>query len=145
LPRCAGANMSLALVFEGFLCLIVIGLSGWLLTMLAEDAYIAIDSRRRPRIRAKGSVVTKRHRPARSVVMNVCNAALGSALPHLTRHPEDRTLEVTVEGKVGSLNVEQALYQSIAVGDLVEVEYVIGRWTGNLYIQQVSLLAAEKG
>jgi hypothetical protein len=99
--------------------------------------YIAIDSWFLPRTRATGKIVKKKHTPMHFMNTWQYNSALKTTQFVPMPIPEDWTLRIKVAGQKDEISVGKDFYKSVKKGDAVDVEYVVGRFSGRVYIKSV--------
>ncbi len=87
--------------------------------------FFAIDAGFLPGPEGLGKVIGKTFTPAHHV--------------YVSRISEHYSLEIVINGEKNSVSVEKDLYNQVAKGDLVNVKYVIGRLSEDIYIKSVSL------
>ncbi len=115
--------------------LIVLGLIG----LISYGLFIAIDSWFLPRNHDKGKIVSKTFTPAHIQTIWIFNAATKTNMPQLISYPDDWSVRVEIEEKQGSISISKKFYDSLKEDDQVMTEYVIGRFSKNIYIKSISL------
>lgn len=99
---------------------------------------LAIDSWFLPRQRGKGRVTGKDFTPAHTSTIMIYNVATKTSMPHIVHHPDDWSVTADVEGLNDSISVTQEFYDSVQPNDWVTVDFVRGRFSGGLYLKEMS-------
>lgn len=99
--------------------------------------YVAIDSWFLPRQKSKGKVVAKDFTPAHIDFIYIYSPATKTNLPHPVHHPDRWSITVRVDELQDSTSVNKEFYNSLKEGDTVTAEFVIGRFSRDLYLKDL--------
>lgn len=94
-----------------------------------------IDNIGQPIQSSYGRITGKEFRPAYKTTTYVKTGKM--SIPVTTNHPPNWSVSVQVQGKTDSISIEKSLYESIKENDQVHADYVIGRFSGSLYLKSV--------
>ena len=98
--------------------------------------FIFVDTVAQPEYNANGVILSKEFIPAHTTYHSVATANGGSML--MPTHVADSwNVEVLFMGVNGSCAITEHLYNTLDIDDLVGIQYVEGRITGDKYLQSV--------
>lgn len=119
----------------GILMIILIGM---LLFLIIAGIFIAIDSWFLPYQTSTGTVTGKTYRAPYTTMTPITIGNITTYTP--VHHSASYTLSVYVdtEYKSGSICISKEFYNSINENDKVSVEYVEGRYSGDIYLKTIS-------
>lgn len=121
----------LDVVIYGLIALLAIGVLG----LIGILVYYAFDSSSLPLEQGQGRIVGKEYTPAYNTTGLI---PMGKGLmPITTYHPDRWEVAVAVGDQQNSISVTEEFYESAAEGDWVRVEFVRGRYSGNLYLRNI--------
>lgn len=123
--------------FLGILILVcLLAITGLILWGL----FVAVDSWFLPRNHDKGRIVNKTFTPAHNQIIYIYNDATKTSMPQIIYHSDDWSVYVQVDDKHDSISISKKFYDSLKENDVVMVEYVIGRFSKDIYIKAISSL-----
>ncbi len=93
------------------------------------------DNTLRPIQCGKGEVVDKEFIPAHETTQMIHVGK--TTIPSRTHHPDKWTVEVSIANQVDSVSVTKEFHDKVAKGDPIAASYVIGRFTGKMYLKEV--------
>lgn len=96
-----------------------------------------VDSCCLPVKRAQGKITAKDFIEAHTQIIYIYSASTKTNLPHPIHHPDDWSLTIEVDEKEDSVSIEETLYNTVSIGDTIEVDIAYGRFSRNLYIKEV--------
>lgn len=82
-----------------------------------------------------GKITSKEFRPAYKTTTYVNTGKI--SIPVTTNHPDSWSVSVQIQGQTASIPVEKDLYESVKENDQIYAGYVIGRFSGSLYLKSV--------
>ncbi len=115
--------------------LVSVLISIWL---ILEGLFLVLDSWFLKPSRKVGRVVKKRFTPSHTKMILIPNAATKTSMPHFVTEPANWSVWVRLDGKQDSVSVSKKFFNTLSENSLVMTKYVIGRFSGNLYIRTVS-------
>lgn len=122
-------NWPIGTILGILLAVCVISMVGLILYGL----FIAIDSWFRPRKNGIGKVSAKFFTPAHDNI----EYSVALRMPVVRHYPDDYSIVVQLEEGADSVSVRKSFYNGLQKNDPVDVEYVIGRLTGDVYLKAV--------
>ena len=112
----------------------------WVVTLgciflLSYLIFVSCDEEFGSKHNGKGFISKKKYHEAYTTITMIYNAASKSSTPITNRHPERWTVKIVVNNQAEWVDVSKKYFQKCEKNDEVEVDYFLGRWTGDLYIQ----------
>ena len=105
---------------------------------VAYGVFVAIDSWFLSKKQGVGKIISKKFTPAHTQMVSMFNAATKTSMTQPIHHPDDWSICVEVAGQQDSISVDQKLFNLVSEGDSVFAEYVCGRLSGSLHLNDIS-------
>ena len=94
-----------------------------------------IDSGFRSVKKGVGKVITTKFTPAHTKITDTYNNVAETELPQPVFYPDDWSVSVEVDGKVGNISVSREFYDSLAKEEQVLADYMTNRLSGRFYLK----------
>jgi hypothetical protein len=105
---------------------------------IVYELFTLIDSCFLFKTRGMGRIVKKTFVPAHTEMMQIYSEETGTFIPQPVIYPEDWSVSVKVESRQSNMSIGKELYDLLSEGDSVMVGYAHGRFSGGLYLKELS-------
>lgn len=124
-------------LIEVVLVVLGVAVAGLIILLVAGVLYQAADSWSQPLEQGYGLIVGKDFVPAHTTTSLILVGKI--FVPVTNYHPDNWEVSVGVDDQQDSISVTEEFYESVSNGDRVKVEFVHGRYSGDLYLKDIRL------
>lgn len=110
---------------------ILIGIAFW-------GIFVVVDSFL-PQKHGTGRVVGKIFTPAHTTMIMMYDTATKMSIPRFISRSDDWSVTVSINGRQDNVSVSKELYNALSENSVVRAKYVIGRFSGGLYLKDLFL------
>ena len=115
--------------------IVAVVIFGLLVFGIVRFFYTTADSWHIPQLHDMGKITAKFYQPAHSISSHIM--VNGISLPQSNYHEEEWIVQVEIKKEQGEISVSKAYFDSIELGNHVNVDYFSGRFSRKLYLKTI--------